>query len=253
MRPSLPDIPQQCNWNTSRYKAQLLLYCRNFYICVILGRLLCGLATGILCTLPATFANKWFPPKEIATAFSITFAAFNSGGIVSSLLIPYLIPESYDENYQQNKEYEAARVGSALAVVFAIVTGLLTGVLIFFCIYARDRPPIPASEAEAMLSQGCPNRDLLDDLKSAVHEGLSLLKCRPFLLITVANFSSCTSLVLFTVLMPSLFLATFPSISSSTIGYLTAAAFCCATTAILLCGRILDKIGMYKSLSCFGE
>lgn len=224
---------------------------------MVLGRVISGLAAGIFYVLPATFANKWFPPNEIATAFTVPFAGFSTGGVVSSFLMPHLIPSDINEYNETSENLEDTaginEVGYSFVMVFGVAAGILAAVSIFFWIYARDGPPSPPSEAEAFILGRTGNENEIFSCNSELQLSLRLLLNRPFLLITAANFLSTSALVLFIVMMPSLIFGTFPGISSSTVGYMNAVGFIASMISTLCGGRILDKFGMYKTWSCIGE
>lgn len=220
---------------------------------MIVGRVISGLATGIFYILPATFANKWFPPNEIATAFCVPFAGFSTGGVIAAIATPYLIPTNINNTSSPSSVDSDSidEVGNILSIVFGIGTGVMAGVSILFWIYARDGPPSPPSEAEAFISGRTDNK--VFNFSSDLRVALKLLWNRSFLLITAANFVSNSALVLFLVIMPSMIFATFPGISNTTVGYMNAVGFACSTISTVSGGKLLDKVGSYKTCSCVGE
>lgn len=207
---------------------------------------------GVLYTLPGIFANAWFPSSQTATAFATTFVGFNCGGAISAVVFSFEYPAE-NQNKSCNGKPCMEDITSLYSTLFATSTAsLLCVTAMFFCL-AKDRPPSPPSEAEALLSNTHVNQPQFD-FKSGLLASLKLFLNRPFVLLTLGNFLNTSAVVLIIALMPSLIAVKFPRKGIlKIISYVNLSGFIGATGVSLTMSRILDRTKWFKGICCGGE
>ncbi|XP_033873903.3 heme transporter FLVCR1-like [Acipenser ruthenus] len=108
---------------------------------------ICSVAQLFILGLPSRIASVWFGPKEVSTACATAVLGNQLGTAIGFLLPPVLVP------YTKNN---IDLIGSNISIMFygtAVVSTLLFALTV---IVFKEKPPLPPSQAQAVLSESSP-------------------------------------------------------------------------------------------------
>ncbi|XP_036405715.1 feline leukemia virus subgroup C receptor-related protein 1 [Megalops cyprinoides] len=111
------------------------------------AQIICSIAQVFILGLPSRIASVWFGPKEVSTACATAVLGNQLGTAIGFLLPPVLVPNTVDDK---------DLMGYNISIMFygtAVVSSLL---FILTVIVIKDRPPLPPSQAQAVLPESPP-------------------------------------------------------------------------------------------------
>ncbi|XP_035280185.1 feline leukemia virus subgroup C receptor-related protein 1 isoform X1 [Anguilla anguilla] len=143
----------------------------NLFWVTMTAQIICSIAQVFILGLPSRIASVWFGPKEVSTACAIAVLGNQLGCAIGFLLPPVLVPNTMDDKDLMGYNISIMFYGTA---VISTLLFLLTAVVI------KDRPPLPPSQAQAVLPSG-PAEDY--SYKQSI---INLFRNKPFLLLLLS-------------------------------------------------------------------
>lgn len=137
----------------------------------VTAQVVCSVAQVFILGLPSRIASVWFGPREVSTACATAVLGNQLGTAIGFLLPPVLIPY---------KPEEVELTGHNISIMFYGTAAVSTGLFILTVIVIKNRPPLPPSQAQAVLPH-CPLEDYSYG-KSIVN----LIKNKAFVLLLVS-------------------------------------------------------------------
>ncbi|XP_019727019.1 choline/ethanolamine transporter FLVCR1 [Hippocampus comes] len=120
---------------------------RDLYAVTMVAQVVCSVAQVFILGLPSRVASVWFGPGEVSTACATAVLGNQLGVAIGFLLPPVLVP-----NTSEDVELTAHNI----SVMFYGTAAVSTALFILTIIVMKDRPPLPPSQAQAVLPEGPP-------------------------------------------------------------------------------------------------
>ncbi|XP_057679458.1 feline leukemia virus subgroup C receptor-related protein 1 [Corythoichthys intestinalis] len=120
---------------------------QHLYPVTMLAQVVCSVAQIFILGLPSRVASVWFGPKEVSTACATAVLGNQLGVAIGFLLPPVLVPNTPDD---------VALTAHNIAVMFYGTAAFSTVLFILTVVVMKDRPPLPPSQARAVLPDGTP-------------------------------------------------------------------------------------------------
>ncbi|MCJ8750062.1 hypothetical protein PDJAM_G00195070 [Pangasius djambal] len=135
------------------------------------AQVVCSVAQVFILGLPSRIASVWFGPREVSTACAAAVLGNQLGVAIGFLLPPVLVP-----NTPEDKELMAHNI----SIMFYGTAAISTVLFILTVFVIQDRPPLPPSQAQAVLPTG-----LAEDY-SYKKSIINLFKSKPFVLLLLS-------------------------------------------------------------------
>ncbi|XP_042246077.1 feline leukemia virus subgroup C receptor-related protein 1 [Thunnus albacares] len=113
----------------------------------VTAQVICSVAQVFILGLPSRIASVWFGPREVSTACATAVLGNQLGTAIGFLLPPVLVP-----NTPENDEL----TGHNISIMFYGTAAISTVLFILTVIVIKDRPPLPPSQAQAVLPDSPP-------------------------------------------------------------------------------------------------
>uniref|UniRef100_A0AAY4B1V0 Choline/ethanolamine transporter FLVCR1 n=1 Tax=Denticeps clupeoides TaxID=299321 RepID=A0AAY4B1V0_9TELE len=194
------------------------------------AQVVCSVAQVFILGLPSRIASVWFGPKEVSTACATAVLGNQLGTAVGFLLPPVLVP-----NTTQDKE----EIGHNISVMFYGTSVVSTVLFVLTAIVIKDRPPLPPSQAQAVLPEG------QADGYSYQRSIMNLFKCRPFVLLLITYGIMTGAFYSVSTLLSQMIMAHYPNqqVNAGMIGLTLVVA---GMVGSIICGLWLDYSKTYK-------
>ncbi|XP_037541893.1 feline leukemia virus subgroup C receptor-related protein 1 [Nematolebias whitei] len=137
----------------------------------VTAQVVCSVAQVFILGLPSRIASVWFGPREVSTACATAVLGNQLGTAIGFLLPPVLVPNTPDD---------PELTGHNISIMFYGTAAVSTGLFILTVIIIRDRPPLPPSQAQAVLP-GAPLEDY--SYKQSI---INLIKNKAFVLLLIS-------------------------------------------------------------------
>uniref|UniRef100_A0A671QJJ9 Feline leukemia virus subgroup C receptor-related protein 1-like n=1 Tax=Sinocyclocheilus anshuiensis TaxID=1608454 RepID=A0A671QJJ9_9TELE len=135
------------------------------------AQIICSVAQVFILGLPSRIASVWFGPREVSTACATAVLGNQLGVAIGFLLPPVLVPNTADDK---------DLMGHNISIMFYGTAGVSTLLFLLTIFVIKDRPPLPPSKAQAVLSTG-PAEDY--SYKKSI---INLFKNKPFILLLIS-------------------------------------------------------------------
>uniref|UniRef100_A0A3Q4GRS9 FLVCR choline and heme transporter 1 n=1 Tax=Neolamprologus brichardi TaxID=32507 RepID=A0A3Q4GRS9_NEOBR len=113
----------------------------------VTAQVICSVAQVFILGLPSRVASVWFGPREVSTACATAVLGNQLGTAIGFLLPPVLVPNTPD-----NVEL----TGHNIMIMFYGTAAVSTVLFVLAVIVIKDRPPLPPSQAQAVLPDSPP-------------------------------------------------------------------------------------------------
>ncbi|MGH0122294.1 UNVERIFIED_CONTAM: hypothetical protein FKN15_033311 [Acipenser sinensis] len=113
----------------------------------VFAQTICSVAQVFILGLPSRIASVWFGPKEVSTACATAVLGNQLGTAIGFLLPPVLVP--YNKN-------NIDLTGSNISIMFYGTAVVSTLLLVLAVIVFKEKPPLPPSQAQAVLPESSP-------------------------------------------------------------------------------------------------
>ncbi|KAF7656081.1 hypothetical protein LDENG_00046370 [Lucifuga dentata] len=113
----------------------------------VTAQVICSVAQVFILGLPSRIASVWFGPREVSTACATAVLGNQLGTAIGFLLPPVLVPNTPDD---------IDLTGRNISIMFYGTAAVSTGLFILTVIVIKDRPPLPPSQAQAVLPDSPP-------------------------------------------------------------------------------------------------
>ncbi|KAJ8355820.1 hypothetical protein SKAU_G00186140 [Synaphobranchus kaupii] len=143
----------------------------NLFGVTMTGQVICSIAQVFILGLPSRIASVWFGPKEVSTACATAVLGNQLGAAIGFLLPPVLVPNTVEDKDLMG--YNISIMFYGTAVVSTVLFVLTVAVI-------KDRPPLPPSQAQAVLPNG-PSEDY--SYKQSI---INLFMNKPFILLLIS-------------------------------------------------------------------
>ncbi|KAM4713142.1 choline/ethanolamine transporter FLVCR1 isoform 2-T3 [Anableps anableps] len=137
----------------------------------VTAQVICSVAQVFILGLPSRIASVWFGPREVSTACATAVLGNQLGTAIGFLLPPVLVPNTPDD---------LELTGHNISIMFYGTAAVSTGLFILTVIVIKDRPPLPPSQAQAVLP-GSPLEDY--SYKQSI---INLMKNKAFILLLIS-------------------------------------------------------------------
>ncbi|XP_038132899.1 feline leukemia virus subgroup C receptor-related protein 1 [Cyprinodon tularosa] len=142
----------------------------RFWVTVT-AQVICSVAQVFILGLPSRIASVWFGPREVSTACATAVLGNQLGTAIGFLLPPVLVPTTPDD---------PELTGHHISIMFYGTAAVSTGLFILALLVIKDRPPLPPSQAQAVLPGS------LLDTYSYKRSIINLIKNKAFVLLLVS-------------------------------------------------------------------
>uniref|UniRef100_A0A672PTU0 Feline leukemia virus subgroup C receptor-related protein 1-like n=1 Tax=Sinocyclocheilus grahami TaxID=75366 RepID=A0A672PTU0_SINGR len=194
------------------------------------AQIICSVAQVFILGLPSRIASVWFGPREVSTACAAAVLGNQLGVAIGFLLPPVLVPNTAD-----NKEL----MGHNISIMFYGTAGIST-LLFFLTVFViKDRPALPPSKAQAVLSTG-PAEDY--SYKKSI---INLFKNKPFILLLISYGIMTGSFYSVSTLLNQMIIFHYPGEELNT-GRIGLTLVVAGMFGSILCGIWLDRTKTYK-------
>ncbi|XP_062858064.1 feline leukemia virus subgroup C receptor-related protein 1 [Trichomycterus rosablanca] len=196
----------------------------------MVAQVVCSVAQVFILGLPSRIASVWFGPKEVSTACAAAVLGNQLGVAIGFLLPPVLVP-----NTPKDKDL----LGYNIGIMFYGTAAVSTLLFILTVIVIQDRPPVPPSQAQAVLPIG-PAEDY--SYKQSI---ISLFRSRPFILLLLSYGIMTGSFYSVSTLLNQIIITHYPGeeLNAGRIGLTLVVA---GMVGSILCGLWLDHTKTYK-------
>ncbi|XP_061098142.1 feline leukemia virus subgroup C receptor-related protein 1 [Conger conger] len=143
----------------------------NLFGVTMTAQVICSVAQTFILGLPSRIASVWFGPKEVSTACATAVLGNQLGTAIGFLLPPVLVPNTVDDK---------DLMGYNISIMFYGTAAVSTALFILTVVVIKDRPPLPPSQAQAVLPNG-PSEDY--SYKQSI---INLFMNKPFILLLVS-------------------------------------------------------------------
>ncbi|XP_051511864.1 feline leukemia virus subgroup C receptor-related protein 1-like isoform X1 [Myxocyprinus asiaticus] len=200
-----------------------------FWVTMI-AQIICSVAQVFILGLPSRIASVWFGPREVSTACATAVLGNQLGVAIGFLLPPVLVPNTPDD-----KEL----MGHNISIMFYGTAGVSTLLFLLTVFVIKDRPPMPSSKAQAVLS-GNPSEEY--SYKKSI---INLFKNKPFLLLLISYGIMTGSFYSVSTLLNQIIIYHYlgEEINAGRIGLTLVVA---GMVGSILCGLWLDRTKTYK-------
>ncbi|XP_067273993.1 feline leukemia virus subgroup C receptor-related protein 1 [Pseudorasbora parva] len=202
----------------------------NLFWVTMSAQIICSVAQVFILGLPSRIASVWFGPKEVSTACATAVLGNQLGVAIGFLLPPVLVP---------NTPEDRDLMGHNISIMFYGTAGISTLLFLLTIFVIRDRPPLPPSKAQAVLSTG-PGEDY--SYKQSI---INLFRSKPFILLLVSYGIMTGSFYSVSTLLNQMIIYYYPGeeINTGRIGLTLVVA---GMFGSILCGIWLDRTKTYK-------
>ncbi|KAM4521455.1 choline/ethanolamine transporter FLVCR1 [Odontesthes bonariensis] len=194
------------------------------------AQVVCAVAQVFILGLPSRIASVWFGPREVSTACATAVLGNQLGTAIGFLLPPVLVP---------NTPGDVELTGHNISIMFYGTAALSTGLFLLTVIVITDRPPLPPSQAQAVLPGS-----LLDDY-SYKQSIINLMKNKAFILLLISYGILTGAFYSVSTLLNQMIMACYENqeLNAGRIGLTLVVA---GMVGSILCGLWLDHTKTYK-------
>ncbi|CAK6979357.1 feline leukemia virus subgroup C receptor-related protein 1 [Scomber scombrus] len=194
------------------------------------AQVICSVAQVFILGLPSRIASVWFGPREVSTACATAVLGNQLGTAIGFLLPPVLVP---------NTPTDLELTGHNISIMFYGTAAVSTGLFILTLLVIKDRPPLPPSQAQAVLPDSPPED--YSYKKSIVN----LVKNKAFVLLLVSYGIMTGSFYSVSTLLSQMITAHYENqdLNAGRIGLTLVVA---GMVGSILCGLWLDHTKTYK-------
>ncbi|XP_043962963.1 feline leukemia virus subgroup C receptor-related protein 1 [Gambusia affinis] len=196
----------------------------------VTAQVICSVAQVFILGLPSRIASVWFGPREVSTACATAVLGNQLGTAIGFLLPPVLVP---------NTPEDLERTGRNISIMFYGTAAVSTGLFVLTVIVMKDKPPLPPSQAQAVLP-GVP----LDDY-SYKQSIINLIKNKAFVLLLITYGILTGSFYSVSTLLNQIILHYFQGQELNT-GRIGLTLVLAGMVGSILCGLWLDHTKTYK-------
>uniref|UniRef100_A0A8C2BW57 Choline/ethanolamine transporter FLVCR1 n=1 Tax=Cyprinus carpio TaxID=7962 RepID=A0A8C2BW57_CYPCA len=194
------------------------------------AQIICSVAQVFILGLPSRIASVWFGPREVSTACATAVLGNQLGVAIGFLLPPVLVPNTADDK---------DLMGHNISIMFYGTAGVSTLLFLLTIFVIKDRPPLPPSKAQAVLSTG-PAEDY--SYKKSI---INLFKNKPFILLLVSYGIMTGSFYSVSTLLNQMIITHYPGEELNT-GRIGLTLVVAGMFGSILCGIWLDRTKTYK-------
>uniref|UniRef100_A0A3P8T9S4 Choline/ethanolamine transporter FLVCR1 n=1 Tax=Amphiprion percula TaxID=161767 RepID=A0A3P8T9S4_AMPPE len=194
----------------------------------VTAQVICSVAQVFILGLPSRLASVWFGPREVSTACATAVLGNQLGTAIGFLLPPVLVP---------NTPNDVQLTGHNISVMFYGTAAVSTALFVLTVIVIKDRPPLPPSQAQAVLPD-CPPEDY--SYKQSI---INLIKNKAFILLLVSYGIMTGSFYSVSTLLNQMIMACYEELNAGRIGLTLVVA---GMVGSILCGLWLDHTKTYK-------
>ncbi|XP_030627485.1 choline/ethanolamine transporter FLVCR1 [Chanos chanos] len=194
------------------------------------AQIICSVAQVFILGLPSRIASVWFGPNEVSTACATAVLGNQLGSAIGFLLPPILVPNTAD-----NKEL----MGHNISIMFYGTAAVSTLLFILTITVIKDRPPLPPSQAQAVLPVGT------SEDYSYKRSIINLFKNKAFVLLLLSYGIMTGSFYSVSTLLNQMIIHHYPGeeVNAGRIGLTLVVA---GMVGSILCGIWLDHTKTYK-------
>ncbi|XP_070843771.1 heme transporter FLVCR1 [Chaetodon trifascialis] len=194
------------------------------------AQVVCSVAQVFILGLPSRLASVWFGPREVSTACATAVLGNQLGTAIGFLLPPVLVPNTPDR---------PELTGHNISIMFYGTAAISTGLFVLTVIVIKDRPPLPPSQAQAVLPDS-PPEDY--SYKQSI---LNLLKNKAFVLLLISYGIMTGSFYSVSTLLNQMIMDCYENqeLNAGRIGLTLVVA---GMVGSILCGLWLDHTKTYK-------
>ncbi|CAI5684585.1 unnamed protein product [Oreochromis niloticus] len=202
----------------------------QLFAVTVTAQVICSVAQVFILGLPSRVASVWFGPREVSTACATAVLGNQLGTAIGFLLPPVLVPNTPD-----NVEL----TGHNIMIMFYGTAAVSTVLFILAVIVIKDRPPLPPSQAQAVLPDS-PPEDY--SYKQSI---LNLVKNKAFVLLLITYGIMTGSFYSVSTLLNQMIMACYENqeLNAGRIGLTLVVA---GMVGSILCGLWLDRTKLYK-------
>ncbi|KAM7395936.1 hypothetical protein PAMA_007284 [Pampus argenteus] len=196
----------------------------------VTAQVICSVAQVFILGLPSRIASVWFGPREVSTACATAVLGNQLGTAIGFLLPPVLVPNTPD-----NVELTSHNI----SIMFYGTAAISTGLFLLTVIVIKDRPPLPPSQAQAVLPDSPP-----DDY-SYKQSIINLVKNKAFVLLLISYGIMTGSFYSVSTLLNQMIMSCYENqeLNAGRIGLTLVVA---GMVGSILCGLWLDHTKTYK-------
>ncbi|XP_023123539.2 feline leukemia virus subgroup C receptor-related protein 1 [Amphiprion ocellaris] len=196
----------------------------------VTAQVICSVAQVFILGLPSRLASVWFGPREVSTACATAVLGNQLGTAIGFLLPPVLVP---------NTPNDVQLTGHNISVMFYGTAAVSTALFVLTVIVIKDRPPLPPSQAQAVLPDS-PPEDY--SYKQSI---INLIKNKAFILLLVSYGIMTGSFYSVSTLLNQMIMACYENqeLNAGRIGLTLVVA---GMVGSILCGLWLDHTKTYK-------
>ncbi|XP_072218765.1 heme transporter FLVCR1 isoform X2 [Leuresthes tenuis] len=196
----------------------------------VTAQVICSVAQVFILGLPSRIASVWFGPREVSTACATAVLGNQLGTAIGFLLPPVLVPNTPDD---------VELTGHNISIMFYGTAALSTGLFLLTVIVITDRPPLPPSQAQAVLPGS-----LLEDY-SYKQSIINLVKNKAFILLLISYGILTGAFYSVSTLLNQMIMACYENqeLNAGRIGLTLVVA---GMVGSILCGLWLDHTKTYK-------
>ncbi|XP_005813181.1 feline leukemia virus subgroup C receptor-related protein 1-like [Xiphophorus maculatus] len=196
----------------------------------VTAQVICSVAQVFILGLPSRIASVWFGPREVSTACATAVLGNQLGTAIGFLLPPVLVP---------NTPEDLERTGRNISKMFYGTAAVSTGLFVLTVIVIKDKPPLPPSQAQAVL----PGVSL--DNYSYKQSIINLIKNKAFVLLLISYGILTGSFYSVSTLLNQIILHYFQGQELNT-GRIGLTLVLAGMVGSILCGLWLDHTKTYK-------
>ncbi|XP_039873644.1 feline leukemia virus subgroup C receptor-related protein 1 [Simochromis diagramma] len=204
----------------------------QLFAVTVTAQVICSVAQVFILGLPSRVASVWFGPREVSTACATAVLGNQLGTAIGFLLPPVLVPNTPD-----NVEL----TGHNIMIMFYGTAAVSTVLFVLAVIVIKDRPPLPPSQAQAVLPDS-PPEDY--SYKQSI---LNLVKNKAFVLLLITYGIMTGSFYSVSTLLNQMIMVCYENqnqeLNAGRIGLTLVVA---GMVGSILCGLWLDRTKLYK-------
>lgn len=196
----------------------------------VTAQVICSVAQVFILGLPSRIASVWFGPREVSTACATAVLGNQLGTAIGFLLPPVLVPNTPDD---------VELTGHNISIMFYGTAAVSTGLFLLAVIVIKDQPPLPPSQAQAVLPDS-PPEDY--SYKQSI---INLVKNKAFVLLLVSYGIMTGSFYSVSTLLNQMIMTCYENqeLNAGRIGLTLVVA---GMVGSILCGLWLDHTKTYK-------
>ncbi|XP_061785180.1 heme transporter FLVCR1 [Nerophis lumbriciformis] len=202
----------------------------GLFAVTMVAQVICSVAQVFILGLPSRIASVWFGPKEVSTACATAVLGNQLGTAIGFLLPPVLVP-----NMSNDEELTTHNI----RVMFYGTAAVSTALFILTLIVMKDRPPLPPSQAQAVLP-AAPSEDY-----SYRRSIVCLMKNKAFVLLLISYGIMTGSFYSVSTILNQMIMSCYKDqeLNAGRIGLTLVVA---GMVGSILCGLWLDHTKTYK-------